>query len=212
VDEFGSHLARALWLDYGRNDRDRWKRYRAEMTRREDDRKRRAELKRQHGLKHRDKLKHKALAHYSPEGIVKCARCGFADIRSLSLRPGGGGWNLYERLKKAGWPEGYQVLCMNCQFISGSRSANYPLEVEVFGHYVGPQGIRCVGCNSSDIRALSLDHVEGGGRKHVEKLGSKARASGFYRWLKQNNYPKEPLLQVLCMNCQFIKASENLEW
>jgi len=38
------------------------------------------------------------------------------------------------------------------------------------------------------------------------------KASDWYQYLKDHNYPRRPKLQVLCMNCQFVKASENMEW
>jgi hypothetical protein len=61
------------------------------------------------------------------------------------------------------------------------------------------------------MRTLSLDHVEGGGRKHMEALGVK-KASEFCQWLKDHHYPQKPKLQVLCMNCQTFKEHEILEW
>lgn len=51
----------------------------------------------------------------------------------------------------------------------------------------------------TDIRALSIDHIEGGGCKHRLSL----KSGSFYRWLRKNDYPFG--YQVLCMNCQFIK-------
>ena len=65
------------------------------------------------------------LSHYS-SGLMKCAHCGFDDIRALSIDHinGGGaphrkitGNDVYGWLKRNGFPEGYQVLCMNCQLI-----------------------------------------------------------------------------------------------
>ena len=58
------------------------------------------------------------------------------------------------------------------------------------------------------MRALSIDHIKGGGNRHRDKLGNDG--SGVYRWLKKENYPTG--YQVLCMNCQFIKKSENKEF
>jgi hypothetical protein len=74
---------------------------------------------------------------------------------------------------------------------------------------------RCMKCGFSDLRALSLDHVDAGGNKHKEELEKKygiTKASQWYGWLKDNGYPQEPRLQVLCMNCQWIKASQFGEW
>lgn len=64
----------------------------------------------------------------------------------------------------------------------------------------------CTKCGFTDIRALSLDHINGDGAEH--------RRSGIfghklYNWAVRNNYPDK--LQVLCMNCQFIKRDEENE-
>lgn len=80
-------------------------------------------------------LKKEVLGHYSG-GVPTCANLygqhvePYTDIRALSLDHinGGGtqertqghgrsGWNLCALLKKKGFPTGFQVLCMNCQFI-----------------------------------------------------------------------------------------------
>ena len=49
-------------------------------------------------------LKIEVLAHYG-NGEPKCVRCGFGDIKALSID------------QNQGFPKGYQTLCMNCQFI-----------------------------------------------------------------------------------------------
>ena len=53
-------------------------------------------------------------------------------------------------------------------------------------------------CGFSDIRALTIDHINGGGCKHRKQMHMM-----FYQWIKKNNFPEG--FQVLCMNCQFIK-------
>lgn len=67
-------------------------------------------------------------------------------------------------------------------------------------------GVVCKRCGFDDIRALSIDHVNGGGNKHRRELGKSATGSWFYRWLVKNGFPEG--FQVLCMNCQFIKRHE----
>ncbi len=77
----------------------------------------------------RQTLKEKVLRHYG-NGKLACVRCGFKDIRSLSIDHIGGdgnkhrrelgqpeGLHIYEWLKTNGYPKGFQTLCMNCQFI-----------------------------------------------------------------------------------------------
>lgn len=63
----------------------------------------------------------------------------------------------------------------------------------------------------TDIRALSIDHINGGGGKHRRLLFGENKKGGrsFYRWLQDNKYPDG--YQVLCMNCQWIKRNENKE-
>ena len=78
----------------------------------------------------------------------------------------------------------------------------------VFSHYCKNQ-VQCIRCGYSDIRALSIDHINGNGAKEREKL----KINGgymFYKWLRDNDFPEG--YQVLCMNCQFIKRSENEEY
>lgn len=58
---------------------------------------------------------------------------------------------------------------------------------------------------AKDIRALSIDHIEGGGNKHLKAIGTQA----IYPWLIKNNFPEG--YQVLCMCCQFIKRAKNGE-
>lgn len=56
----------------------------------------------------------------------------------------------------------------------------------------------CVCCEEREIVFLSVDHINGDGNKHREKVGSGTK---FYYWLKRNKYPSS--FQILCMNCQF---------
>ena len=53
-----------------------------------------------------------------------------------------------------------------------------------------------------NIDALTIDHID---NKKKEDAGK----GYFYTWIIKNNFPNN--LQVLCMNCQFIKRLENNE-
>jgi len=79
--------------------------------------------------RHQSNLKAEVLTHYGA-GEYSCVRCGFTDIHALSIdhingdgaqhRKSlgmGSGSGFYQWLKNQGYPEGYQTLCMNCQFI-----------------------------------------------------------------------------------------------
>lgn len=79
------------------------------------------------------KLRMEVLLHYAPNGKLKCANCGYNDIRALELdhingngnihrrklAPGnkGGGRTIYLDIKRHGFPPEYQVLCRNCNWI-----------------------------------------------------------------------------------------------
>lgn len=80
------------------------------------------------------------------------------------------------------------------------------MKKETFSYYSCGE-IVCCKCGYSDIRALSLDHINGGGTKHRRELGKVG--TEFYRWIKESGYPAG--YQVMCMNCQFIKKVDESE-
>lgn len=73
-------------------------------------------------------LKLATIQHYS-HGTNKCGCCGESHFEFLSLdHINGGGHkhrkslkykNLYRHLKQNNWPDGYRILCMNCNFAIG---------------------------------------------------------------------------------------------
>lgn len=84
--------------------------------------------------------------------------------------------------------------------------SNHRLKIEVLTYY-GNGRCACVRCGFKDIRALSVDHIEGGGNR--ERVGRLKNTRTFYRGLQQEDYPDG--YQTLCMNCQWIKRFENGE-
>ncbi|MDO9574127.1 MAG: hypothetical protein Q7I94_03950 [Candidatus Contubernalis sp.] len=89
------------------------------------------------------------------------------------------------------------------------RSRQEKLKTEVLTHY-GNNRLACVACGFSDIRALSIDHINDNRAEERRKLGRNFLApQTFYNWLKQNGFPEG--YQTLCMNCQFIKQAEKLK-
>lgn len=72
-------------------------------------------------------IKRGVLAHYG-NGKCACVKCGQTDIDSLSLdhinndahhrssKHHVGGNNLYKKLMNKNYPDGYQTLCMSCNF------------------------------------------------------------------------------------------------
>jgi len=81
------------------------------------------------------------------------------------------------------------------------------IKAEVLTHY-GKGKLACVRCGFDDLRALSIDHINGGGRQHAREIGQHS-GTAMYSWLKKNNYPEG--FQTLCGNCQWIKRDENHE-
>lgn len=58
-------------------------------------------------------------------------------------------------------------------------------------------GGQCVLCGEKAQHKLSIDHIDGRGAEHRQNV---VKAPGFYRWLKQNGYPKDNF-RLLCHNC-----------
>lgn len=75
----------------------------------------------------------------------------------------------------------------------------------ILTHY-GGGNCRCVQCGFSDIRALSIDHLNGDGYGHRKRVGNGIH---LYNWLIKNKFPSG--FQTLCMNCQFIKRAMERE-
>ena len=65
--------------------------------------------------------------------------------------------------------------------------------------------MKCNYCGFQNIDALQIDHIHGGGNKDREESGTSGGWS-FYKYLKKKHYP--PGYQVLCANCNSIKAEE----
>jgi len=57
----------------------------------------------------------------------------------------------------------------------------------------------CKGCKENHFPFLTLDHINGNGKEHRQKLGSQS----VYNWAEKHNYPAG--LQVLCFNCNMSK-------
>ena len=70
-------------------------------------------------------------------------------------------------------------------------------------------GPKCIHCGyDKDIRALQLDHINGGGSKDRK---SNRSTSKIVRRYKADLSQLKLIYQVLCANCNFIKKYENNE-
>jgi hypothetical protein len=63
-------------------------------------------------------------------------------------------------------------------------------------------GNRCVCCGETNVRFLTIDHINSDGAEHKRKTNGKSQKIA--RWLKANNYPDG--FQVLCFNCNCGRA------
>jgi len=68
-------------------------------------------------------------------------------------------------------------------------------------------GNKCVRCGFSDLRALQVDHVNGGGTKEHKKYGT---SRGIYMQVIRTEN-KDGKYQLLCANCNWIKREDNKE-
>lgn len=89
-----------------------------------------------------------------------------------------------------------------------SKNKRLEIKTEVITHY-GNGECKCIRCGFADIRALSIDHINGNGNQH-RKENQYLRGNHVYEWLRKNKFPEG--YQTLCMNCQLIKRSENQEY
>ena len=83
--------------------------------------------------------------------------------------------------------------CQSCadKHVTKRRS----LRLRVIAAY----GAICKCCGENDEAFLQVDHIDGGGRQHLKKIGNM-----FYRWLEIHKFPAG--FQILCCNCNFAKA------
>lgn len=94
------------------------------------------ERRRKNSLRRDKAVKYEVLSYYS-QGTPRCAVCGELDIIVLCLDhiDGSGaeqrkqnrvtGIHLYYRLRKNGFPKGFQVLCANCNVRKQFTEYNY---------------------------------------------------------------------------------------
>ena len=156
-----------------------------------------------------------------------CSSCGLKDVRFLQIdhingvttNDGRGASNLVSYLRRNNYPDGYQVLCGNCNWLKHfedkkktlstkkenvrKREVILSLKKEVFTHYSKGKP-KCNCCGFDNFTALSIDHISG--RKEAGHRKTDTSRLVYY-WLRRNHYPK--IVQVLCVMCN--AAKRNLE-
>jgi hypothetical protein len=72
---------------------------------------------------------------------------------------------------------------------------------EIKAEVIAGYGGKCACCGETEIRFLSLDHVDGNGYLHRKEL----RNYNPYRWALKHRFPT--ILQVMCHNCNQAKRN-----
>lgn len=113
--------------------------------------------------------------------------------------------NIYDWITKNNFPDGYQILCFNCncskniEYKDQYHLKNKKIVIEMYGG-------KCNLCKIDNIKLLTIDHINNDGAEQ-RKLLKCGKGSIFYRWLIKNNFPQNIGLQVLCYNCNCSKNS-----
>lgn len=68
-------------------------------------------------------------------------------------------------------------------------------------------GGKCCRCGFSDLRALQIDHIDGGGVHHLKSMGN-GNSNDYHNEVRLN---KDGKYQLLCANCNWIKRYEKGE-
>src|SRR5882724_723797 len=68
-------------------------------------------------------------------------------------------------------------------------------KIEIINYYGG----KCECCGEKELDFLAIDHKNGGGTKHRNKIGK--GGGSMYYWIKKQNFPVG--FRVLCHNCNW---------
>ena len=172
------------------------------------------------------KLKKSILVDHYSQGENCCEKCGETDFDMLNIdHVNGGGVKhrkqmiekgmgygvtaLFRYLRENNFPNGYRVLCENCNWLAYLEClklimSSNPRYFKSKNDYINKKnkvyeicgGAKCKICECSDTRILVLDHINGGGKKHSRMIGNNLSA-----WAYANQNEAKEILQVLCRNC-----------
>lgn len=163
--------------------------------------------------------------YWYSDGKIKCNRCEEAHYEFLAVdhinnngyehRKSGAlkkyGNNICKFLIKNNFPEGYQILCHNCNQIK--RTECHPPKNTACTRHHGKYrksmlekysngNVKCKYCGTTDDRCLTFHHVDNDGSKERKKIGNKSIVSYLYH----NDIPLNKI-EVLCQNC-----NQSLGW
>jgi hypothetical protein len=89
---------------------------------------------------------------------------------------------------------GLNSYCRSCANSRGRMIAQRS-RLAVLRHYSHGDPV-CACCEETRLEFLSIDHINGGGGKHIREIGS-----NLARWLTKQGFPDG--YRVLCHNCNF---------
>ena len=90
--------------------------------------------------------------------------------------------------------------CQSCadRRREADRRLRITMRKRVYNAYGGQV---CACCGETTYAFLTIDHINGGGRKHREEIGDSSKS--LLKWLIGNDFPDG--FQVLCFNCNRAK-------
>lgn len=92
--------------------------------------------------------------------------------------------------------------------ISSSTNYSKDYQTRTRNAVVEALGAKCVVCGFDDVRALQIDHIEGGGSKERKERSFNGQ---FNNHVLKSFLNKEDKYQLLCANCNWIKRREKGE-
>jgi hypothetical protein len=168
-----------------------------------------------------DNLRLEVIYFYS-NGEMTCDCCGNTHLEFLEIdhinndgsehrkKIGVGGSVLVRWIIKNNYPDGFQVICRNCNIEKSKfenlkllttpikvRNANYYQSIrrKVIGYYSNTT-FECECCGENKFDVLCIDHIDGGGCDHLKKINMSLTV-----WLNKMNFPDKEKYRVLCENC-----------
>ena len=147
----------------------------------------------------------KQIASWRKDGL--CVGCGTSDLSTTKYCMSciKAARKRYKQRKKSGLcvrcgkvPTDKRTTCDACKEHSNAKGKVWrdKIKLEVLSHYGGSF---CSCCGESHLEFLSIDHIEGGGKKHQQSRVNTGQTRWLYQWLRKNGFP--PGYRVLCFNC-----------
>lgn len=157
-------------------------------------------------------------------GGPKCKCCGEINPLMLTIdhidgcgkigrESHGTGAAFYRWLKRNNFPDGFQVLCANCnhgraknggicphhQVLDKKPTASNKSRAKALNEAIAAYGGKCICCGEGNQLFLGFDHINDDGAEHRKQIGNVYIPV----WLRQHDYPNN--FQILCDNCNMAK-------